>query len=99
MSGERAHAEQLLAANRLYRHAAASTGNVAMSDLLDELERVLVEVAAAPGRLTAEELGGVRKQIEARGLLFKVRIVSSEVRERQKEAIEKRTPQKTSVGL
>ena len=94
VTGERAHAEQLLAANRLYRETAASTGNAAMSDLLDELERVLVELAAGPGELTPEQLDTVRTQIESQGLLFRVRIVSSEVRERQKEAIQRRAGQR-----
>lgn len=90
VTGERAHAEQLLADNRLYRQTAVSTGDTAMSDLLDELERVLVELAAGPGELSPQQLDSVRKQIEGRGLLFRVRIVSSEVRERQKEAIQRR---------
>lgn len=94
VAGERAHAEQLLAANRLYRQAAASTGDTAMTDLLDELERVLVELAARPDRLSSQELEGVREQIDAKGLLFRVRVVSSEVRERQKEANQRRTGQR-----
>lgn len=97
--GERAQAEQLLAANRLYRQTAAFTGNTAVGELLDELERVLVELAAGPERLSAQQLDEVRKQIEANGLLFRVRVVSSEVRERQKEAVQERTGQRTSVGL
>jgi hypothetical protein len=95
VTGEQAQAEQLLAANRLYRQTAAATGDTAMSDLLDELERVLVEVAAGPGELSPAQLDGVRKQIEGQGLLFKVRIVSSKVRERQKEAIQRRAAQRS----
>jgi hypothetical protein len=94
VTGERAHAEQLLAANRLYRQTAVSTGDTAMSDLLDELERVLVELAAGPGELSPQQLGSVRRLIEGEGLLFRVRIVSSEVRERQKEAIQRRSGQR-----
>ena len=96
VSGERAHATELLAANRLYRQTAESTGDTAVGELLDELERVLVELAAGPERLSSAELDGVRKQIEGRGLLFRVRVVSSEVRERQKQAIQRRTGQRTS---
>jgi hypothetical protein len=36
----------------------------------------------------------VRQRIEAKGLLFKVRVVSSDVQERQKAAIEERTGQR-----
>ncbi|MGB2715884.1 MAG: zf-HC2 domain-containing protein [Vicinamibacterales bacterium] len=92
---ERARAEQLLAANRLYRQTAATTGDAALGDLLDELERFLVEVASGPEQLSTDRLDELRKQIEAKGLLFRVRVVSSEVRERQKEAVRRRTGQRT----
>jgi hypothetical protein len=91
MTNERGRAEQLLAANRLYRGTAASTGDAALGDLLDELERFLIEVASGPEHLSSDRLDGWRKQIDANGLLFRVRVVSSEVRERQKEALKRRT--------
>jgi hypothetical protein len=99
MKGERAQAEQLLAANRIYRETAASTGETAVTDLLDELERVLVEVATAPDHPSQQELDNVRKQIEAKGLLFRVRIVSLKVRDRQREANERRAGQRASSGV
>jgi hypothetical protein len=86
ISAERARAEQLVADNRLYRQTALQAGEGAVSDLLDELERVLVDVAASPEHLSSQELDEVRRRIESRGLLFKVRVVSSEVRERQQGA-------------
>ena len=95
MTDERARAEQLLAANRLYRQTAASTGDAALGELLDELERFLVEVASGPEYLSTERLDEFRREIEAKGLLFRVRVVSSEVRERQKEAIKRRTAPQT----
>ena len=97
--GERAQAEQLLAANRLYRETAATTGETAYGDLLDELERVLVEVAAAPDHLSERELNDVKRQIEAKGLLFRVRIVSTKIRDRQRESIERRAGQRASTGI
>jgi len=84
ISGERARAEQLVSSNRLYRQTAADTGDANVVALLDELERVLVDVAASPESMTSQDLDEVRRRIESKGLLFKVRIVSSEVRERQK---------------
>lgn len=95
MTDERARAEQLLAANRLYRQTAAKTGDAALGDLLDELERFLVELASGPEQLSTDRLDELRKQIEAKGLLFRVRVVSSEVRERQKAAVRRRTGQRT----
>jgi hypothetical protein len=99
IKGERAQAEQLLAANRLYRETAAATGETAVGDLLDELERVLVEVAASPDHPSEQELNDVRRQIEAKGLLFRVRIVSLKVRDRQRESIERRAGPRASTGV
>jgi hypothetical protein len=84
LSAERNRAEQLVAANRLYRQSAISSGEPRIAALLDELERVLVEVAASPDRIDATDLDLWRRRIDSKGLLFKVRVVSSEVRERQK---------------
>jgi len=95
ISSEQERAQQLLAANRLYRQTAATTGDASVATVLDELERVLVDVAASPSTLSQEDLETVRRRIESKGLLFKVRVVSSELRERQKAAIQERTGQRT----
>jgi anti-sigma factor RsiW len=94
ISTEQARAQQLVAANRLYRQTAVSTGDTAMASLLDELERTLVDIAASPSTMTQDDLDQVRRRIESKGLLFKVRVVSSEVRDRQKAAIQERTGQR-----
>lgn len=96
-SMERAQAEQLVAANRLYRQTAVSTGDGTIVEFLDELERVLVDVAASPERVPAERLEEVRRRIVSQGLLFKVRVLSSEVRERQKTAFRERAGQRSSL--
>jgi hypothetical protein len=93
MSFERERAGELVAANRLYRQTAAATGDAAVTELLEDLERLLVDLAASPDELSAEDLQGVRQRIEARGLLFKVRVLSSSVRERQKQQVRTRTGQ------
>ena len=90
LTTEREYAEELLAANRLYRLRATQTGDVALSQLLDELERLLVELAAGPDRLPGEDLERVQQRIVAKDLLFKVRVVSSGVKERQKQQTETR---------
>jgi hypothetical protein len=95
LAGERARAEDLVADNRLYRLAAEQTGDAAVTDLLDEIERILTEIAASPDRISSQELAAMRRRIEARDLLFKVRVVSSEVRERQKEALRQKTGQRS----
>jgi hypothetical protein len=95
ISSEQARAQQLLASNRLYRQTAATTGDAAVAAVLDELERVLVDLAASPSTLSQDDLDIVRRRIESKGLLFKVRVMSSEVRDRQKAAIHERTDQRT----
>lgn len=95
MSIERARAGELVAANRLYRQTATATGDAAVSELLDDLERILVELAASPDTLSARDIEGVRQRIEAKGLLFKVRVLSSSVRERQKQQIRTRAGQRS----
>jgi hypothetical protein len=84
VTAERASANDLVSANRLYRQTAARSGETALAGMLDELERVLVEVAAGPERLTPAALGELQRRIESRGLLFKIRVVGSQVREREK---------------
>jgi hypothetical protein len=85
ISAERARAEQIVEASRIYRQTAVQSGDVAIADLLDEIERVLVDVAAGPAQVPAAELSGVQRRIDARDLLFKIRVLANEVRERQRE--------------
>ena len=94
---ERNRAEQLLAANRLYRQTATSSGDVNIAQVLDDLELLLVDLAATPDAATATDLSEIRKRIESKGLLFKVRVLSSEVRERQKSTYEARSGQRSSL--
>jgi hypothetical protein len=93
LAAERLRAEQLVSDNRLYRQTAAQTGNAALVTVLDELERVLVDVAAGPDVVSASDLDQMREHIETNGLLFKVRVLSSEVRDRQKAAVQRRMAQ------
>lgn len=96
MSLEQTRAEQLVAANRLYRQTAASTGDAGIASLLDDLERVLVDIAASPKTMTQEDLDSVRRRIDEKELLFKVRVMASQVRARQQEAIKVRNSQTTA---
>jgi hypothetical protein len=91
ISAERSRAEELLAANRLYRQTADTTGDTTIAALLDDLERILTEVAARPARMPAEDLERIRARIEADGLLFRVRVISSGVKAREKAALARRT--------
>jgi hypothetical protein len=83
ISGERQMAEELLDDNRLYRQTARETGDVGVANVLDELERALLEVAHSPSEVSSQELDELRHEIESRGLMFKVRVLGSRVREEQ----------------
>ena len=84
---ERAHAEELVGASRLYRAAATRAGEPGVASVLEELERLLVDVAHRPAELSAAEREGLVRRIESRGLLFKVRVLGYQVREKQKEFV------------
>ncbi len=94
---ERQRVEQLVSANRLYRQTALSTGDGAIAELLDELELALVDIAASPDQASSQSLDDLRRRIESRGLLFKVRVVSSEVRQRQRNIVRERAGQRSTL--
>jgi hypothetical protein len=85
MAAERRRAEDLVVANRLYRQTAEESGETPVSELLDELERLLVDLAASPDTMSPADMEKVRTRIDANGLLFKVRVLSATLRERQKQ--------------
>jgi len=83
ITDEREMASELLDDNRLYRQTARSTGNTAVANVLDDLERVLIEIAHSPTEVSSGQLDDLRQQIESRGLLFKVRVMGTEVRQQE----------------
>jgi hypothetical protein len=76
---ERDRAQDLLASNRLYRSSALERGEESVATLLDELEPVLLQIAHAPDQVSAEELRAIQKRVEAKGLVFKLRVVRADV--------------------
>ena len=84
ISLDRERARELVDENRLYRHTAADAGDKGVAAVLDELERVLVEIANSPSELTLQDLQRVRDRIEAQGIIFKVRVLGDTVRERER---------------
>ena len=84
ISAEQRRAEDLLDENRLYRQTALREGDTALASVLDELERVLLDVAHSPEEVTPAQLEKIRQKIEAHGILFKVRVVGRALQERQK---------------
>jgi hypothetical protein len=83
ISAEQRRAEDLLEENRLYRQTALQEGDAGLASVLDELERVLLDVAHSPEEVTPAQLEAIQKKIEGRGILFKVRVVNKELQQRQ----------------
>jgi hypothetical protein len=82
-SRERSFAEELVSANRLYRQTAANSGENGVAGVLDDLERVLLQIAHAP---SPEARQALQRRIESEGTLFKIRVVRSQLGKRQKAA-------------
>ena len=97
IADEKRRAESLVGANRLYRQTALTTGDGAIADLLDELELALVDIATSPEQATSQRLDSMRRRIESKGLLFKVRVVSLEVRQRQRNIVRERAGQRSTL--
>lgn len=90
LSSQRRRAEELLDENRLYRQTALQEGDTGIANVLDELERVLLDVAHSPGTVTPAQFKSIRQRIDDDGLLFKVRVLTQEIERREKT--EKRGP-------
>jgi hypothetical protein len=92
-------ADDLLTTSRLYRQDALEAGEQSVATVLDDLERSLLEIVHSPSRIRAADLEQIRRRIDAAALLFKVRVMSDQLRDRESRpgAASPQTPiQKTS---
>src|SRR4029079_7952580 len=87
IGNEQERARDLVAANRLFRHTALRAGDEGVREVLDALERVLIEIANAPPDVSARELAALRADIEQRGIVFRLRVVASEMRAREQRDV------------
>jgi RNA polymerase sigma-70 factor (ECF subfamily) len=85
ISEEQQRAQDLIASNRLYRQTASRSGDPGVATVLDELERVLLEVAHSPSRLSTQEFEELRQRVEAQGILFKVRVIDSRLQQEERK--------------
>jgi hypothetical protein len=92
---EQAWAEDLLTTSRLYRQDAADVGEQSIASVLDEVERSLIEIVHSPSRISAADLDQIRRRIDAASLLFKVRVMSDELRQRE-ETPDRSTPRSST---
>src|SRR5205823_5825915 len=83
ISTEQRWAEDLIVTSRLYRQDATDAGEHTVALVLDELERSLLEIVDTPSRATAARLDEIRRRIDAASLLFKVRVLGDELRQRE----------------
>jgi hypothetical protein len=79
---ERAVAEDLLASSRLYRQTAASSGEPGVADVLEDVERVLLEIANGPDQPTPEARAALARRLDTEGILFKIEIIGAHATER-----------------
>ena len=83
ISTEQRWADDLLDASRLYRQDAIDAGERSVAAVLDDLERNLLEIVNSPSKISAADLEQIRRRIDAAALLFKVRVMSHELRQRE----------------
>jgi hypothetical protein len=97
LSAERLRAADLVAASRLYRQNAVAINEPALAAMLEEVERVLLDIVHQPAQATAADLDEIRRRIDSAGLLFKVRVMTSELQHRleQPSSSGARTPTPT----
>jgi hypothetical protein len=95
ISSEQRWADDLLDASRLYRQDAIEAGEDSVASVLDELERNLIEIVHSPSRISAADLDQIRRRIDAASLLFKVRVMSDELRKRE-DAPDRSTPRSST---
>jgi hypothetical protein len=86
ISDQQERAADLVSESRLYRQTAAHTGDNNVAGVLDDLDRVLLEIAHAPSRLSPDQVEDFRRRLQADGILFKIRVLGSNVRNREEAA-------------
>jgi hypothetical protein len=81
LEGPQKRAIALASTNRLYRRTAELHDETELSTLLDELERVLLDVANAPDRINPADFSVLWSRVERNGLLIKMRLQEVAARE------------------
>src|SRR5262249_56305343 len=83
ISTEQQWADDLVTTSRLYRQDAVDAGEQSVAAVLDDLERSLLEIVHSPSQISAADLEQIRRRIDAAALLFKVRVLGDELRQRE----------------
>ncbi len=85
LAADRARAQDLVQEGRLMRQSLAAQGETPTTNFLDETERFLMEAAHTPNAASAQEVAELRDRIESGSLLFKARIVESNLRNEEQK--------------
>lgn len=83
LSAQQAWAADLISSGRLYRDAATRPDDALVGDVLDDLERSLLDIVHGPSMPTSAELNAVRARLDATAVLFKVRVLADELHDRE----------------
>ncbi|MBS1839331.1 MAG: zf-HC2 domain-containing protein [Acidobacteria bacterium] len=86
IAAQQKRAGDLLDENRLYRQTALQEGDKVMASTLDDLERVLIDIANSPQEVTPARFDSMQKRLASRGILFKVRVIRQGLQDRSKPA-------------
>jgi hypothetical protein len=84
---ERREVGDLLTDTRLYRASAAESGNALIADVLDELERILIELRHSPEKMSPRDIERLRQSLDEHGTLFKIRVLNSKIRQQQQNRL------------
>lgn len=90
ITAEQQRAESLIKGNRLYRQAAANQGHIALTNVLEDLERVLLDIARSPSDLSASEVERLRARVEDQELVFRLRVLELRLRRVQEQPVNQR---------
>jgi len=99
ISMEQGWAEDLLSTSRLYRQDAVEAGEQSIATILDDLERNLLEIVHSPSKISAADLEQLRRRIDAAALLFKVRVMSEQLRDREAAPADRPSPRASTSKI
>jgi hypothetical protein len=99
ISAQQRWAEDLVTTSRLYRQDAVDAGEQSVAGVLDDLERNLLEIVHSPAKISAADLEQIRRRIDAAALLFKVRVMSDELRQREAAPQDRSAARKASSTI
>ncbi|HSR50821.1 MAG TPA: hypothetical protein VLV83_08325 [Acidobacteriota bacterium] len=90
MDFERRKASEMAADGWIFGRAAQETGDPALVETLEQLQRFLLDIANGPTTWTAQEIEALQTRLEEAGLPMRIRVLEDRVRRQQIEAARSR---------